>query len=526
MWSGSPSPPAPLPLPASPPPLPSPPAAASRSLCGRGLCGWVALAVLVTCSISTVISTTAMVVSVGPGSTYYSTARPQGMSQGALRFSTHGLGATPAGTPGRRDNIMFNNRDPRGDPRAGGGGDGLSQQQQQQQHHQHHHGDNGHPDDFTIAIVPDPQYYNDLRYRLYNLYWNVTAPHTDLTHHFQTQMRWIASHGPEHTPNSNHTGEDGSGVSAPIRLVLFMGDLTQSDALEEWAVVKQGLTTLADAGLPFCVVQGDHDLGHTHAPQLPPYFFMKASHRGSEMNNQLSGWVRARSPHLVGTFDGQISNAHYQITIGTMRLVVLSLEFKPRDAVLQWAGGVLSAHRTHTAIVITHSYLNDTNLQHRTTEHPLSDGSNSVEGNSGTGVWSKLVSQHRNVAMVLCGHMDGVRYELSTAPAPAPTPATGPPLTHRNDGDGEASSGARREVHQVHEIMSNFQQWPQGGGGWLRYMTVQPSRDRVAVRTYNPSTGAARLSTGCTSLDLDGPPCKHHDFSFKLCMTEGCTDQQ
>ena len=67
---------------------------------------------------------------------------------------------------------------------------------------------------------------------------------------------------------------------------------------------------------------------------------------------------------------------------------------------------------------------------------------------------------------------------------------------------------------------------PQGGGGWLRYMTVQPSRDRVAVRTYNPSTGAARLSTGCTSLDLDGPPCKHHDFSFKLCMTEGCTDQQ
>ena len=46
--------------------------------------------------------------------------------------------------------------------------------------------------------------------------------------------------------------------------------------------------------------------------------------------------------------------------------------------------------------------------------------------------------------------------------------------------------------------MSNYQQWPNGGDGWLRYLQFFPERNEVIVRSYNVLSRAHNHSSDLT----------------------------
>jgi hypothetical protein len=78
--------------------------------------------------------------------------------------------------------------------------------------------------------------------------------------------------------------------------------------------------------------------------------------------------------------------------------MVLCLEVVPRNPVLEWANAVVAANPDCSVIVVTHVYLSSDG------RYDVSSAYDPV-GNSGEEIWDKLVSQHVNIIMVLCGHI-------------------------------------------------------------------------------------------------------------------------
>jgi predicted MPP superfamily phosphohydrolase len=201
-----------------------------------------------------------------------------------------------------------------------------------------------HEQPLTLVVMPDIQYYTDLRLQLFRLYWD--PPTDNLTHVYTQQLQWVVS--TQHRLNT--------------RAVIFMGDLTQADAPEEWAAVRKGLRKLEAARppVPYCLLQGDHDLGYEYTG-VPPFMARKAAHRRSQVDGNVNSAVTAQ-PHWRGAFQSEhpVANSWYELSTNSplAPMLVICLEYRPRDSALQWAAGVLRSHPRHDAIVVTHDYLN------------------------------------------------------------------------------------------------------------------------------------------------------------------------
>ena len=83
-----------------------------------------------------------------------------------------------------------------------------------------------------------------------------------------------------------------------------------------------------------------------------------------------------------------------------MKFLIVSLECKPRDEVLDWANKVVTEHPDHRVIVLTHAYMRANGKRFEKLGYK-------IKGNAGEAIWEKLVSKHKNIFMVLCGHASG-----------------------------------------------------------------------------------------------------------------------
>ena len=143
--------------------------------------------------------------------------------------------------------------------------------------------------------------------------------------------------------------------------------------------------------------------------------------------------------------------------------MILSLEFGPRDEILSWANEVVLSHSGTRVIAVTHSYLNwdDTRAAKGDEHNPHQFGFvQRFGGNDGEEMWDKFVKLHPNIFLVLSGHI-------------------------LDDGVGRLTSiGA--DGNKVYQPLANYQQEPNGGGGWLRIMQFVPNEDKIYVTTYSP----------------------------------------
>jgi hypothetical protein len=99
-----------------------------------------------------------------------------------------------------------------------------------------------------------------------------------------------------------------------------------------------------------------------------------------------------------------------------------------------------------------------------------------IEGNDGEAVWQRFVRKHENIFMVLCGHHFGEATVTSIG-------------DHGNP---------------VHQLLSDFQDFDDGGESWLRYMVFQSDANKVSIYTYNPALDQFR-NKPCSRFDLDCP---------------------
>ncbi|MDR0902137.1 MAG: metallophosphoesterase [Opitutaceae bacterium] len=266
-----------------------------------------------------------------------------------------------------------------------------------------------------------------------------------------------------------------------IKMVLCTGDLVEYNEMpnppglqtpgskradqpgkRQWESVARSFGRL-DGVVPYITTTGNHDYGHgrggsqnrrTHFPEYFPV----------DKNPLNLKHIRDAGLNAAGI--PTLENASYEFTLpGGRGLLVVALEFAPRDSAVEWAKSVVNnkKYENHTVFLLTHSYLSDKSEHFATEDYELTDT------NYGAAIFEKLVRPSRNIQMVFSGHIaapDDIRAHLA----------------FRTDKNAAGKT--------VHQMAFNAQAlgggWSgNGGDGWLRILEFLPDGKTVKVKTFS-----------------------------------------
>ncbi len=281
------------------------------------------------------------------------------------------------------------------------------------------------PGSMTIAVIPDTQLYSER-----------------FPHHFYTMTDWIVANREEHN----------------IKAVLHVGDIVNRNTVVEWERAQDALERL-HGHVAVALAPGNHDYGNGG----------RADVRTTLMSDYITYEKWATNPGFGGVFEeGRMENHYSTFEHNGVKYVAIALEWSPRDAVLEWASGVLEEHADHVGMVTLHAYMYSDNTRYdwktRGREqnwNPYAYGTANDPGgvNDGEDIWQKLVRKHPNMAFVFSGHV-------------------------LHSGVGKLSSEGDHG-NTVHQLLGNHQMRREGGDGWFRLVQILPDNKTVRVTTYS-----------------------------------------
>ncbi len=279
------------------------------------------------------------------------------------------------------------------------------------------------PGGFTIAIMPDTQFYAQL--------------HPEI---FHKQTQWIADNAARYS----------------IRFMIQVGDVTETSADAEWIVARDAFKRL-EGKVPWASAPGNHDYGgklqvNTHRTPfsvwLPLPMFQAMPTFGGSYEQQ----------------NGKVDNHWHQFEAGGRKWLVIGLEFAPRADVLRWTNDVIASHPQHSVILFTHAYLDPKTNQRLKLSASLGKGQSPAPAptekpdlTQPEDLW-QMASKHPNVAMILSGHACYTNHRTSRA----------------------------RAGQQVQEMVVDYQKDVNGGNGWLRLLQFLPDGKTVRCQDYSP----------------------------------------
>ncbi|MFK8008562.1 MAG: T9SS type A sorting domain-containing protein [Saprospiraceae bacterium] len=283
---------------------------------------------------------------------------------------------------------------------------------------------------FSIIVMPDTQHYCDF------------GPTANAI--FSAQTQWIVDTLDE----------------LNVVFVTGLGDIVQNAQLtSEWdladdaySLIEDPATTLLTHGIPYGLVVGNHDQWPKRTPGATTNF------------NSYFGVSRfSGRSYYGGGFPATKNDNSYQLfSGGGMDFIIIHIEFDESDNppnqsqldVIDWADGLLTTHSDRRAIISSH-YIIDRGNQ--------ADGDADF-GDQGERIFDSL-SRHENLFLMLGGH-------------------------EATEGERVDSVGPTGNKHAIYTLLSDYQNQPNGGNGWLRIMEFIPSEDSIKVSTYSPTLDA------------------------------------
>jgi hypothetical protein len=346
---------------------------------------------------------------------------------------------------------------------------------------------------FTIAAIPDTQNYMD--------YTHQTAEGFpfDAREMFFEQMEYIAANvesqggeiafvtglgdvwqhqtmtiDPDHYMRGFRVYQDPAlgKIFAPIQKVWDV----------EMPAARKGYELLTGK-VPFSVVPGNHDYDavwtNSKFPSTAKVDPGDKSTIGVRHPGGLSNFRAVFGEHTpffkgrdwyVAANDGGADSAQVFEAEG-YKFLHIGLQFDPPNSSLEWAARVMEAHKGLPTIISTHDYLNT--VGERAAYPTIDSNKVDLQDNSPQMVWDKLISQHDQIFMVLCGHHGGQALRI----------------------DKNVSG------YDVYQVLSNYQDRGQTaldagveskrpaniGDGWMRLMEFDFNGNEpvVKVRTYS-----------------------------------------
>ena len=264
---------------------------------------------------------------------------------------------------------------------------------------------------FSLAVIPDTQ--------------ELAAQYRDK---LAAIMQWIADHKEEEN----------------IRFAADMGDVSWNGHLKndlghgEYAAAVKARDILLEAGVEYSLCYGNHD-----------YTPREGGVRDTELLNTYFAKIRDFAS-LGGVKEtGKVDNTYFTFEADNKDFLLLSLECCPDEDTIRWADEVVGAHPRHNAIVATHVYLDI-------------DGTKTAYAEE---LWEKLVKKHRNIFLVLSGHMEN----------------------HRDPGSMAFRQDTGDHGNTVYQIMANAQDVDVARGGVGILLMVRFTEDgRLDFHYFSP----------------------------------------
>lgn len=309
--------------------------------------------------------------------------------------------------------------------------------------------------DFTIIVMPDTQHYCD-------------DPPSEYI--FAEQTQWIVDNR----------------VSKNIVFVTGLGDVVQNaDLTYEWdiaddaySLIEDPATTTLMDGIPYGLVVGNCD-------QFPK------RNTGATTNfNSYFGVNRFSSRgYYGGSYDATNNNSYQLFSGGGLDFIIIHLEFDESDPpstheenVLDWADGLLTTHSNRRAIISSHFLIEIGNQANGNGEADF--------GDQGEAIFDEL-KDHENLFLMLCGHIstEGERVDVGT------------------------------NGNTIYTLLSDYQNQPNGGDGWLRIMEFSPGNNTITVSTFSPTINPPSGTFGTDDPTSMGNNSKSAPFTLAYDMT-------
>ena len=296
------------------------------------------------------------------------------------------------------------------------------------------------PGDFTIAVLPDTQYY-------------IGQPQLGGTlAMFKSQIDWI---------QNNQVKEN-------IAYVVHLGDITEHGdnptyATTEWYNARTVLYGLENPkSIPYGLAVGNHD-------QYPSQYPLTGT---TTKYNQYFGVKHYEGRSYYGGHYSNNNDSHYDLfSAGGVDFIVIYLEYdifnEDQSSMNSWAYDLLGTYASRKAIIVSHTIMSN----NRTSGSNESPGSFSSQG---LAIYNRLKSRP-NVFMMLNGH-------------------------HGDNGEGYREDVY--EGRTIRTFLSDYQSRANGGDGLMRLYKISVSKDQIGVRTFSPYTntsetdGDSQFTTG------------------------------
>lgn len=234
-----------------------------------------------------------------------------------------------------------------------------------------------------------------------------------------------------------------------IQFVTHLGDVVSSgDNLTQLQRADVSLDVL-DGVIEYSVLPGNHDYASTGNKTT-----------GTDDYLDFFGPQRFSGQSWFGGADPSGNNSFQRFTAGGFDFIHMALEWQPtlnvpfrETSPIEWAQSVIDANPNTPVILSTHEYVDD-----------------SPAGRSGAGeaLWDQLVRKNDQIFMVLNGHFHSVG----------------------GTNDGEYHQVSMNDADRpVIEVLSDYQDYPNGGDGWLRLMNFDIPNNQIKFETFSPVLG-------------------------------------
>lgn len=267
-----------------------------------------------------------------------------------------------------------------------------------------------HPDDvarseydFTLAWESDTQYYNQ---------------------EFHEHQTKIHDYVLAERENKN------------IQFLFHTGDVVDDwDQPAQWDAANPEYQRLDEAGLPYSVLAGNHDVGHT-------------SNDYTEFSHHFGEHRYADNPWYGESYKD--NRGHYDLfSAGGIDFINVAMGWGPGDEEIAWMNDVLAKHPERVAIINLHEFM-------------LTTGG---LGPIPQRILDEVAATNPNVRMIMSGHYHDA-FQRTDA--------------FDDDGDGA-------DDRTVTSMLFDYQGLPEGGQGYLRLLHFDNQGQKMMVRTYSPS---------------------------------------
>lgn len=246
--------------------------------------------------------------------------------------------------------------------------------------------------DFTLAIIPDPQYLAQTCMENFGGY-------------YAALMQWIVD-------NKNYVFRSSPpSFAANIKAVVGVGDCVNMANTEEYKNAQNAWQILDQNGIAFTTPPGNHDYsaGTSSRSYLGAQFatgYFSASNRSSVYGSGID--LDGDMAYWIGSFDATGANTAVKFIISGVKMLILAMDFFAGNAAWSWAYDVMLKNPDCECYITTHAWLTRYGTQFQRTDGYGPDFysmAGAPYSNSAEEAWSKIgVNTWPNLFGIFGGH--------------------------------------------------------------------------------------------------------------------------